>query len=155
MPRPPHSLFATCQPNDVISVLAGPLKCRLAGLICAVHPTVCTAGCICVRTTSKQLIVWLLRHYLLSVSDGGRLRSSVAAETTERSSTAARMFLFTRCVYVSHSGMTTSQQTINTHPFNGPLSGTTRSSQYQKGKTNLDVTEARDNEWQWHQLGHM
>jgi len=28
-------------------------------------------------------------------------------------------------------------------------------SQYQKGKTNLDFTEATDNEWQWHQLGHM
>jgi len=31
--------------------------------------------------------------------------------------------------------------------------------QYQKGKTNLvftlDYTEARDSEWQWHQLGHM
>jgi len=23
---------------------------------------------------------------------------------------------------------------------------------YQKGKTNLDFTEARDSEWQWHQL---
>jgi len=28
-------------------------------------------------------------------------------------------------------------------------------SQYQKGKTNLDFTEARDSEWQWHHLGHM
>jgi len=28
-------------------------------------------------------------------------------------------------------------------------------SQYQKGKTNLDFTEARDSEWQWHQLDHM
>jgi len=28
-------------------------------------------------------------------------------------------------------------------------------SQYQKGKTNLDFSEARDGEWQWHQLGHM
>jgi len=28
-------------------------------------------------------------------------------------------------------------------------------SQYQKGKNNLDFTEARDSEWQWHQLGHM
>jgi len=37
-----------------------------------------------------------------------------------------------------------------THPFNGPFSGTT-----QKGKTNLDFTEATDSEWQWHQLGHM
>ena len=26
---------------------------------------------------------------------------------------------------------------------------------YQIGKTNLDFTEARDSEWQWHQLGHM
>ena len=41
------------------------------------------------------------------------------------------------------------------HPFNGPLSGTTRVSRYQKGETNLDFTEARDGEWQWHQLGHM
>jgi len=41
------------------------------------------------------------------------------------------------------------------HPFNGPLSGTTRVSRYQKGKTNLDFTEASNSEWQWHQLGHM
>jgi len=39
----------------------------------------------------------------------------------------------------------------HTHPFNGPLSGTTQVSRYQKGKTNLDFTEARDSEWQWHQ----
>jgi len=32
---------------------------------------------------------------------------------------------------------------------------TTLVSQYQKGKTNLDFTETRDSEWQWHQLGHM
>jgi len=42
-----------------------------------------------------------------------------------------------------------------THPFNGPFSGTTRVSQYQKGKINLDFTEARESEWQWHQLGCM
>jgi len=35
------------------------------------------------------------------------------------------------------------------------LSQTTWVSQYQKGKTNLDFTEARDSEWQWHQLSHM
>jgi len=28
-------------------------------------------------------------------------------------------------------------------------------SRYQKGKTNLDFSEARDSEWQWRQLGHM
>jgi len=43
----------------------------------------------------------------------------------------------------------------HTHPFNGPFSGTTQVSRYQKGKTNLDFTEARDSERQWHQLGHM
>jgi len=26
---------------------------------------------------------------------------------------------------------------------------------YQKGKIDLDFTEATDSEWQWHQLGHM
>jgi len=42
-----------------------------------------------------------------------------------------------------------------THPFDGHFSGTTQVGRYQKGKTNLDFTEARDSEWQWHQLGHM
>jgi len=28
-------------------------------------------------------------------------------------------------------------------------------SQYQKGKTSLDFTEATDSEWQWHQLGRV
>jgi len=36
-----------------------------------------------------------------------------------------------------HSEVVTQQQ----HPFNGALSGTTRVSRYQKGKTNLDFTE--------------
>jgi len=39
----------------------------------------------------------------------------------------------------------------HTHPFNGPLSRTTRVGRYQKGKTNLDFTEARDSEWRQHQ----
>jgi len=45
----------------------------------------------------------------------------------------------------------------HTHPFNSPFSRTIQVSQYQKGETNLDLTEARDSEWQWqwHQLGHM
>jgi len=43
----------------------------------------------------------------------------------------------------------------NTYTFNSPYSGTTQVSWYQKGKTDLDFTEARDNEWHWHQLGRM
>jgi len=42
-----------------------------------------------------------------------------------------------------------------THQLNGTLSATTWVSRYQKGKTNLDFTRARDSEWQSHQLGHM
>ena len=41
----------------------------------------------------------------------------------------------------------------HTHTFNRPFSGTTRVCRYQKGKTNLDFTEAGDSER--HQLGHM
>ena len=46
------------------------------------------------------------------------------------------------------------QYNTHTHVY-GPLSRTTRLSRYQKGITNLDFTEARDSEWQWHQLDHM
>jgi len=49
----------------------------------------------------------------------------------------------------------TTKAHTHTHPFNGPFFGTTRVSRYQYSKTNLDFTEARDSEWQWHQLGHM
>ena len=44
---------------------------------------------------------------------------------------------------------------IQLQPFNGLFSRTTWVNRYQKGKTNLDFTGARDSEWQWHQLGHM
>ena len=51
-----------------------------------------------------------------------------------------------------HEGTTVNRHT-HTHPSNGPLYWATQVSQYQK--TNLDFTEARDSEWQRHQLGHM
>jgi len=43
-------------------------------------------------------------------------------------------------------------------PFDGLFSRTTWVSWNQKGKTSLDLNEARDDRvlgWQWHQLGHM
>ena len=60
----------------------------------------------------------------------------------------------THRIAVVHTQLHTHTHT-HTHTFNGPLSGTTWASRYQKGKTNLDFTEARDSEWQWHPLGHM
>jgi len=59
------------------------------------------------------------------------------------------------CVFACLSTNISLELHTDTHPFNGPLSGTTRVGRYQKGKTNLDFTEARDSEWQWHQLGYM
>jgi len=53
---------------------------------------------------------------------------------------------------VTHTHAHTHTHTLT---FNGSLSRTTRVSRYQKGKTSLDFTEARDSEWQWHQLGCM
>ena len=51
------------------------------------------------------------------------------------------------CTYFLHTHTHTPRLTVLF------LSGTTRVGRYQKGKTNLDFTEARDGEWQWHQLG--
>ena len=50
--------------------------------------------------------------------------------------------------------------TASTTPHSTPLPYVhthtrTQVSRYQKGKTNVDFTEARDSGWQWHQLGHM
>ena len=41
------------------------------------------------------------------------------------------------------------------HLSDGPFSETTCVNRYQKGKTNLDFTEARESEWQWNPLGRM
>ena len=38
----PHSRLAARQPNDGVSVLAGPLKCRLAALMAHLHTVVHT-----------------------------------------------------------------------------------------------------------------
>ena len=59
------------------------------------------------------------------------------------------------CTAASHHSFHTYICYTHTHPFNSPLSRTTWVSWYQKGKTSLDFTEARDSEWQWRQLSHM
>jgi len=77
---------------------------------------------------------------------------------SNRSPSAASVIL--RCCVMTCKQQTFTSSThththTHTHTFNGPLSGTTRVSRYQKGETNLDFTEARDSEWQWHQRGRM
>ena len=58
-------------------------------------------------------------------------------------------------LHINANFITHTHTNTYTHPFTGPFSWTTRVSRYQKGETNLDFTEARDSEWQWHQLGCM
>jgi len=78
---------------------------------------------------------------------GGRHTTQSHSRATHRVRAAAHIYFCS-----PHRVATTH---THTHTFNGPLSGTTRVSRYQNGKTNPDFTEARDSEWQWHQLGHM
>ena len=59
------------------------------------------------------------------------------------------------CESVRYRRNTHTHTHTHTRTFNGPFSGTTQVSRYQKGKPNLDFTGARDSEWQWHQLGRM
>ena len=49
---------------------------------------------------------------------------------------------------IKHTQRTHTHTHTHTLLFNGPLSGTTQVSRYQKGKNSLDFTEARDSEWQ-------
>jgi len=79
------------------------------------------------------------RQTPISATQGNRLIHTVGADA----------------VYMPTHTYTHTHTHTHTHPFNGLLSGTTRVSRHQKGKTNLDFTGARDSEWQWHQLGHM
>ena len=57
----------------------------------------------------------------------------------------------------SHTCMHSHTHThIHTHTrLMALFSGTTQASPYQKSKTNLDFTEARHSEWQWHHLSHI
>jgi len=59
--------------------------------------------------------------------------------------------LFSFCIGFMHGPVVPQQA----RPMVLGVALTTRFWMYQKGKTNLDFTEARDSEWQWHQLGHM
>jgi len=94
------------------------------------------------------------------------LQTDIHNNTSSLNFTGRMLFLTANQQCQSTEGKLTNKQTnkqtntqththTHTHTFNGPFSGTTWVSQYQKGKTNLDFTEARDSEWQWHQLGHM
>ena len=101
------------------------------------------------QCSSFETLVWMPD----AITDGDLLMFLRAArfDLTHR-----LLFILSICqCHCSHKLTVTHTRThacTHTHTFNGPLSRTTWVSRYQKGKTNLDFTEARDNESQWHQL---
>ena len=121
---------------------------RNAAIVCLSH----TASSITVHSRAMVTIVTTGNH-MLEVEPIGQHGSRSGQNGCGFSFCCYRM---TPCY--SRSTVSTHTHThTHTHiqPFNGPLSGTTRMSRYQKGKTDLDFTGARDSEWQWHQLGRM
>jgi len=119
---------------------------------------------VCVLLRSCSLAGWLAADRSVTVSDSRRAlynwRCIVKGVLTWHQSHRAPPASTCVCTSVlcnPHSAKvdTHTHTHTHTHTFNGSLSRTTRVSRYQKGKTNLDFTEARDSEWQWHQLGHV
>jgi len=96
-------------------------------------------GCCCLQMTFQACNICEARHLYDQLTP---MCPIMVRTFTVMSVCSRRVHLLS--YYITH-----------THPFNGPFSGTTQVSWYQKGKTNLDFTVARDSEWQWHQLGHM
>jgi len=74
----------------------------------------------------------------------------------ESSQVKGTIFIARRCASVVHAVTLRLSVTTHTHTrLTALFSGTAQVGWYQKGKTNQDLTEARDSEWQWRQLGHM
>ena len=94
----------------------------------------------------RTCIIWDLNELVFVRQLRGHA-APVAAVTVNELTVSRLLFCY--------STTTNTHTHTHTHPFNGPMSGTTRVGRYQKGKTNLDFTGARDSEWQWHQLRHM
>ena len=107
--------------------------------------------CAGYELTHITLILYHATYTVLTVTE-----TSTAANTLQLWQHFIQQHIGESCltkIYIHDTSTTTTH--THTHTFNGPLSRTTQVSQYQKGKTNLDFTAARDSEWQWHQLGHM
>ena len=88
-----------------------------------------------------------------------RVTTSKQTSTADCSTASYQWYLCYVCWHITTKANLTilniCKPYTHTYTFSGPLSGTTRVRWYQKDKTNLDFTEARDSEWQWHLLGHM
>ena len=95
------------------------------------------------------LFVYCYRRIVLVMRRQIRVMAAHNAEGSAQMSASQIQSKRVKWNIVTHTHTHTHARThTHTHPFNGPFSGTTQVSRYQKGKTNLDFTEARDSEWQ-------
>ena len=119
----------------------------------------CEALCtrLAVMVNGRLRCVGSAQHLKNKFGDGYALNVRVRADAAPRDVTALQQFVARRLptATLKASTYTHTHTHTHTHPFNGPFSRTTRVGRYQKGETNLDFTEARDSEWQWHQPGRM
>ena len=149
----PEGVFLCCL-FTILSVYLHPCLCVSASLLVCICIPACVSVCLlpympacstcqCSRTDLGVFLnIQMNLLIILTTSQQWNCNHNIAVTHSVNSYTAEK----------KHTPIILYQ---NIHPLNGPLSGTTQVSRYQKGKTNLDFTGARDSEWQWHQLGRM
>jgi len=79
---------------------------------------------------------------------------SISSHLKENNTTITQNLLLSWFQYLSTAAKNVHVHETHTH-LTALFLGQPGVSWYQTGKTNLDFTEARDSEWQWHQLGYM
>jgi len=97
-------------------------------------------------STTRLLMKLLLRSMTRSLLSDIRDIGSILSELSRSSSTSKLHNLQHQWIKI-HTH-------IHTH-LTALCPGPPRWAGTRKVKTNLDFTEARDSDWQWHQLGHM
>ena len=112
--------------------------------------------CVCLGITTA-LVKWTVTLWLASISWKCWTWRTIDSDVSPTLHYPLSCRLCSVCMHPAFTCSWTynTHTHTHTHPFNGPFSGTTRVSRYQKGKINLDFNEARDSERQWHQLDHM
>jgi len=123
------------------------LRAALSVCVCE-QVLIATVVCLCVCSFALRTLSYIRPSGLSSSVSGASL-------TPHPTCDCGRSASLTPVYALTPARVIIARQQQQQHSFNGPLSRTTRVSRYQKGKTNLDFTEARDSEWQRHQLGHM
>jgi len=115
--------------------------------------------CLCYAQLSYYMLYAVYLCFRLHHYTEHKMRPIVTGVTWSVCVSVCLLCCHTCCVtfsYGSHIRQDRLSSATHTHTHLTALfSRTTRVIWYQKCKTSLDFTEARDSEWQWHQLGHM